>query len=61
MTKKASCVKASDIKLSQTTLIRPSGRARFPEFGFALDALRPWVGFGEAIRIYEKTFGISPT
>ena len=61
MIKKQSSAKVSDINLSQTTVVRPSGRVRYSNFANALEAVRSWVAFGEAIRIYETTFGIKPT
>lgn len=42
--------------LNSVSVVRRSGRYRFDSFSEALASLRPWVGFGEAIRIFEKTF-----
>lgn len=58
MTKMKSRPVVARVRLSQTTVVRPAGRMRFPEFAFALESIRPWVGFGEAVRIVERTFGI---
>jgi hypothetical protein len=45
-------------RLNTTCVIRPRGRALYSTLGEALDEIRAWVGFGEAERIFEKTFGL---
>jgi hypothetical protein len=45
-------------RLNTVTLKRRGRVQQFPTFAEALEAFRPWVGFAEAIRIFETTFGI---
>jgi len=45
-------------RLNSVTVKRPRGVKTFPTFREALETIRPWVGFGEAERIFERTFGI---
>ena len=45
-------------RLVSVCVVRPKGQFRFATLGEALDSFRPWVGCGEAIRIFEKTFDL---
>lgn len=45
-------------RLVNVTVQRPGRRQTFATLHEALEAIRAWVGFGEAERIFERTFGI---
>ena len=42
--------------LVQTHVVRPGRVLHFGALGVALESIRPFVGYDEAIRIFEKTF-----
>lgn len=44
--------------LVQTHVVRPGRVRHFGALGVALESIRPFVGYAEAIRIFEKTFGV---
>jgi hypothetical protein len=44
--------------LAQVTVVRPRNRQRFGSLFEALESFRPWVVFGESVRIFDRTFGI---
>ncbi len=45
-------------RLVQTKVIRPRRVTFHATLSEALDTFKPWVGFGEAARIFEKSFGL---
>jgi hypothetical protein len=44
--------------LVQVTVLRPRSRQRYGSLFEALESFRPWVVFGESIRIFDRTFGL---
>lgn len=44
--------------LVQVTVVRPRHRQCFGSLFEAFESIRPWVAFGEAIRIFDRDFGI---
>lgn len=45
-------------RLNTVRVVRPRGKTSFATLREALEAIASWVGFGEAARIFEKTFGL---
>jgi len=45
-------------RLVSVTVCRPKGKFRYATFAEALDDIRLWVAFGQAMRIFEETFGL---
>ncbi len=43
-------------RLVSVTVSRPKGKFRYATWAEALDEIRRWVAFGEAVHIFEKTF-----
>jgi len=45
-------------RLVSVKVVRPKGECRFATLWEALNSFRSWVGFGEAERVFENTFGL---
>ena len=43
-------------RLVSVTVRRPRGKSRYATFAEALEEIRCWVAFGQAVQIFEETF-----
>jgi hypothetical protein len=43
-------------RLNSVRVRRPGGVFRYGTLAEALEEIRPWVAFGQAVRVFEKTF-----
>ena len=56
MVKPASQILPLRFRLVSVTVERPKSKKRYATLSEALEDIRPWVGFGEAVRIFNKVF-----
>lgn len=45
-------------RLVSVTVHRPKGKFRYATLAEALDEIRRWVAFSQAVRVFEETFQI---
>ena len=43
-------------RLVSVTVLRPKGKFQYATLAEALDEIRRWVAFGQAVHVFEQTF-----